>query len=72
MADPADLAARVEALESALRRVIDNEVETTSLWCPRCCVDWDDPKHDEPGWCHIGHALALLRQSGTGERGSHG
>lgn len=52
---------RVEALESALREVIDNEADTTTPWCARCCVEWDDPYHDEDGRCHIGRALAVLR-----------
>lgn len=64
---------RVEALESALRSVIGNEADTTTPWCARCCLEWDDPHHDKDGWCHIGRALAVLRGATVaGERGSRG
>lgn len=66
--EAATLRRRVEAVESALRSVIDNEADTTTPWCARCCVEWDDPYHDKDGWCHIGHAIAVLREGVVAQR----
>lgn len=71
-AEIARLRARVGALESALRAVCDSEADTTAPWCARCCLAWDDPHHDDRRWCHVGHALAVMRESTAvaGEKGA--
>lgn len=66
---------RVEALESALREVIEAHRSRMDPdddnWCRRCGAHWIHEEHGHG--CPVGRALAVLREATVAsERGSHG